>query len=650
MTPTKYNAAKLSTSAALSERLEPRRLLTATFDDATGVLTILSGDEDAIIRFEDVTANEPDAESMFRVIQAAGRSTVPSDPSDDAAVLAYLDAAGSTEVFGPYNASDIFRVDIGTGTGDDLIIVGNRARVNVSVFGNTGNDTISGGRGSDTLFGNDGDDYLYGSSSDDLLTGGDGDDILLGGDGDYDFVDYGDLNGSAGVSVSLDNVANDGEGGDNVGIDVEAVSGTAGADTFDASVRPNVLVDRTSGFVRALPPVSFYGADGADILIGTDLDQVSLDNEAAVLGVVAPTFDGRADTLNGGLGADLLTGLAGRDIIIDANGDSDTVDGGRGGAIFVGDNSDTSTSATRLTPAEERPGTALTSGGGITFDDDGVITIDGSDGDDTVLVQIGRRDEGPQNLRFDFVRISSALDGGSPVIREFGITDLSDDDVERDTPAPTAVVFNGNDGDDVAYIASPSGEQIGDGVANLFARLLGGEGDDLLIGGDAADFIDGGTGNNILLGFDGNDTLLAGFGRDDFSGGQGQDRVDYSIRSPVEPLRVGLGSLFDDGFVGENDNVRGDVEELLGGDGNDELSTTANTAVRFFGQGGNDTLLGSNAGDFLAGGGGSDTLAGGNGADFFAALDGNVDQIFGGNGNDDGDFDSNDIVDLGVDG
>src|SRR4051812_5632203 len=116
---------------------------------------------------------------------------------------------------------------------------------------------------------------------------------------------------------------------------------------------------------------------------------------------------------------------------------------------------------------------------------------------------------------------------------------------------------------------------------NLPSTILGGSGNDKLGGGGGSDVIDGGIGADVI------------------AGGPGIDAADYSMRSNA--VTVGIGGLADDGEAGEHDNVQYDVEQIIGGSGDDKLN----------GSGANNTLVGNAGNDLLAGGGGNDSIDGG---------------------------------------
>jgi Ca2+-binding RTX toxin-like protein len=155
--------------------------------------------------------------------------------------------------------------------------------------------------------------------------------------------------------------------------------------------------------------------------------------------------------------------------------------------------------------------------------------------------------------------------------------------------------------------------------------ICGTEGDDTLIGTAAIericglggnDYIEGGGGSpdcedpafcwsDYLWGGPGNDILVVGSGEHSFAyGGTGDDM-----------LYGGDGSAHLDGDAGN--------DVLYGGAGDDDL----------WGEGGNDRLYGEDGDDFIIGGGGHETISGGTGDDLLAGEKGH-DTISGGPGND----------------
>jgi hypothetical protein len=123
-------------------------------------------------------------------------------------------------------------------------IIGSSGNDNISgggtqgiwIFGAAGNDTIAGGPGNDILIGGQGNDWFYEG------TGTTGSDVFIGSDG-IDTIDYSGR--TAGVTITLDGTADDGQGGtegDNVGTDIENVIGGQGADLIIGNAKNNIII------------------------------------------------------------------------------------------------------------------------------------------------------------------------------------------------------------------------------------------------------------------------------------------------------------------------------------------------------------------------------------------------------------------------
>jgi Ca2+-binding RTX toxin-like protein len=232
-------------------------------------------------------------------------------------------------------AADVRRVVVRLGDGDDFATTSVAGRT--QVYGGAGNDRLEGGEGASDLFGEAGDDVLEGGDGDDLLDGGAGADLLSGGANAIEFLEL-DIalyaRRTAGVRVSLDGVANDGEPGegDNVLPDVEVVVGGAGNDVLIGSAEEvnallggggNDVVRDGGGEIDLL-----FGERGNDLLVGgagTD-DMVGGAGNDRLLGGAGPDLlrggAGR-DTLGGGGGDDFLRGGPGRDVLAGGAGDDE---------------------------------------------------------------------------------------------------------------------------------------------------------------------------------------------------------------------------------------------------------------------------------------------------------------------------------------
>jgi Ca2+-binding RTX toxin-like protein len=213
------------------------------------------------------------------------------------------DAVGDGEAGESDNvASDV--EDATSGSGNDTLI------------GNDGRNVLDGGPGGDSLFGAGGNDVLTdsggdnaadhqdGGAGDDLMAAGTGPDVYIGGDGEDGVTDY--TGRTSSVTVTLDGGADDGGvgEGDNVGSDVEDVTGGSAADTLTGNAGDNELV----------------GGAGDDTIAGGD------GNDGLTGGAGRDTIDGGAgrDDLNGGAGADTLKTQDGATDSANCGGGSDT--------------------------------------------------------------------------------------------------------------------------------------------------------------------------------------------------------------------------------------------------------------------------------------------------------------------------------------
>jgi myo-inositol-hexaphosphate 3-phosphohydrolase len=149
-----------------------------------------------------------------------------------------------------------------------------------------GNDTVTAAGGNGTGTALTAPATIEGGVGTDTLTGGLAADAFIGGDG-TDTVLYA---GSAAVTVTLDDLANDGAvgEGDNVGADVERVTTGSGNDSIAGSAAGNLL----------------KAADGADVLTGGfGKDTLEGGGGNDQLGA----RDGVADTVRCGPGVDTVT-------------------------------------------------------------------------------------------------------------------------------------------------------------------------------------------------------------------------------------------------------------------------------------------------------------------------------------------------------
>jgi Ca2+-binding RTX toxin-like protein len=212
------------------------------------------------------------------------------------------------------------RVTLEGGGGNDTLVGSNGGESPSSVLmGGDGNDSLVGGSKNDSMNGGGGNDTLRGNDGNDSLDGGAGADLLSGGGGS-DLVTY--ATRTAGVVVSIDGVANDGQPAagttpaenDNVLTDVERLAGGAGNDRLTGSDAANTIGGGAGND-------TIFGLGGNDAIEGSAGNDVIWGGAGS-------------DSLYGGPGADQLYGEAGEDSLF-ARGDvegglRDSLDGGDG--------------------------------------------------------------------------------------------------------------------------------------------------------------------------------------------------------------------------------------------------------------------------------------------------------------------------------
>jgi Ca2+-binding RTX toxin-like protein len=393
-----------------------------------------------------------------------------------------------------------------------------------------------------------------------------------------------------------------------------SVDGGSGHDTLTGSPYDDTLV----------------GGPGDDILSGGNGN----DTLAGGLG---------DDTLRGGDGDDILTGNENSDLIDGQGGTDDraayvgrttlvTVTLGAGGGRNDGGTPD----AGVATPTDRDEITNTTEGviGGSVNDSLSAAAaafqarLEGGPGDDTLT-------GGPQDDTFVGGDGADIMNGGGGSGNTVSYADKS---------AGVTVSLGAKGGN--------AGDGSGDNLT-LIQDVIGSPHNDVITGSGVANHLRGEGGDDVLRGLGGPDTM---------NGGAGRDTATYSERTASEPVTLSLDAEANDGAESppEKDDIRPDVEVIVGGAGADTLSatpvgvTSAAGGVELrggggddrltapaggaslFGEDGNDQMTGGAAGDHLDGGsgndnlnglGGADTILGGSGADAVEARDGVVDNI-----------------------
>ncbi|MGE5609064.1 MAG: calcium-binding protein, partial [Bacillota bacterium] len=161
-------------------------------------------------------------------------------------------------------------------------------------------------------------------------------------------------------------------------------------------------------------------------------------------------------------------------------------------------------------------------------------------------------------------------------------------------------------------VYSSTGTDRTDQVSPTVETIIGTPFDDLLLGNASINLIRGMGGNDTLQSLGSSDTLDGGEGNDRLIvaapavtviGGLGNDTADFSPRT--DNLRITLDGNPNDGTPREKSNVGADIENVIGGSGNDRIVGT-DQDNRLEGGPGNDTLIGGLGADSFLGGTGRD--------------------------------------------
>ena len=159
--------------------------------------------------------------------------------------------------------------------------------------------------------------------------------------------------------------------------------------------------------------------------------------------------------------------------------------------------------------------------------------------------------------------------------------------------------------------------------------LTGTGGSDSLVGGNQDDAISGLGGDDRLIGHGGNDSIAGGPGDDTLDGGSGNDVLDggsgnntASYQSAASAVMVSLALQGAAQHTqGAGDDILSNIQNLIGSNFNDDLSGNANANVlhgaagadTLRGQAGDDAIYGETGNDYIEGGDGNDVIDGGAG-------------------------------------
>lgn len=514
-----------------------------------------------------------------------------------------------------------------------------------TLIGDSGNDTLTGGSVVDSLDGGAGNDLLSGRAGNDSLRGGTGDDVLddsaaggllSGGEG----TDTLRVTGSFAMTPATMKVVTE----------IETLLGGSANDSLIGTPNNDVFQLTSPGVVmlNGLTILGFEmiaGGTGTDNVQGSDSAAEALVLSAtgvSVAGWLGTQF-ANFELISGGGGAfvDSLTATSGNDTVLaDAVSGTVTVKGFSVvgfEAIFGGDGNDKLQGSSnfgdvfQLTPS----GVTMASVAGLVFI--GFETLAGAGGNDAFVVGDGVVFGGVLDggVGFDVVDFSNSSARRSVSLTSSSTAGFSGREQSLGGSFLTVESLIGGSGRDtlsglnVNATWDLAGKQYNDLSLSTAAKILKWDAFENFVGGSMVDTfsgaagslplsLSGGAGNDLLdasamlasvtlIGGDGNDTLTSGRGDDLLDGGEGIDRL---VAGAGNDLLLGGGGV-DSLDGGDGDDVLfGQLgnDVLQAGTGNDQLS----------GGGGNDSLLGQGGNDTLVGGSGSDTLDGGGGNDVLA--------------------------------
>ena len=533
----------------------------------------------------------------------AGTDTVEVNGGNGAEAFT-VTANGSRVRFDRVNPAP-FSIDIGTsenltlnanGGDDTFTATGNLAAlIQITVDGGTGNDTLLGGNGADTLLGGDGDDFVDGNQGNDKAFLGAGNDVFQWDPGDGSDT----VEGQAGTDRMVFNGANIAE--------TFVASANGGRVLFTRNVG-NITMDLNG--VEALDLNALGGADALTVndLSGTDLTEINANLSGTIGGTAG---DAAADTVT-------VTGTNGNDIV--------DVFGAGSSAAVVGLHT-----RVNVTNAEGANDSLVVSALG---GDDGItattlpagvvkLTLDGGTGNDTLLGSQGA-DALTGGDGNDFVSggrgdDTAFLGAGDDTFQ--WVPGDGNDTVEGQDGKDQLLFFGSDIAEKFDFSTNGSRVRFTRDVGTIVMDLNGVERTELrtLRGSDTVTVNDlAGTGlTAIELG------LRAGDGGPDglpdtivVNGSAGADNV--TVTGDTGGLTVAFNATTITAF--DQDPTLDSL--TVNGQGGDDVinaqSLRADTVrLTLNGGDGNDTIVGTDGGDFINGGRGNDTALMGAGDDVF---------------------------------
>lgn len=495
--------------------------------------------------------------------------------------------------------------------------------------GGPGNDVVFGERGNDRLFGGEGDDQLFGGIGDDLLDGGAGNDRVSGGFG-ADSVEGGSGNDYVRGDATADPLLSGGPGSDTVSFSTGVTPGFFDNHGIDFSSVPGL--PSHAGERGLYLDLADGVSDNGVAPFGGGIDQfVAADFETVIGTPFSDYIEGtsQAETIYGGGGGDVLIGEEGNDVLY-GGADGDDLDGGPD--VDSGDGNAGDDHCDGL--ASESNCESGINGGGVKPRDPSKIAVGmlapesttyeqlyvaGSAGTDRVTATYS-----PGSVTFVLSAGSAAFDTSDdaaagcgppssnqvvcPLVKPLDsivLAGLDGDDTlaAPGFPASVSVVVAGGEGGDALTGGDLSEDVLADGpdedgpgkdVSSALGR------DDALLNNGGKDNLNGGTGNDLFL----SDSICDG---DELVGGPGRDNASWAKFDPPGDAGVAAGIGLGAGRLGAGGapdcgggplGALGEIEDLEGSPGADA----------FYGDGGENQLLGWAGEDIYSAGAGKDRI------------------------------------------
>jgi Ca2+-binding RTX toxin-like protein len=343
-----------------------------------------------------------------------------------------------------------------------------------TIFGSTGNDTLSALASGDVVLGYAGDDDLHTLFSDTTLSGGPGDDTLV-------------------AVISEQSVA----GNPDPVRGRVSLDGNAGSDSLSATITVRTTTPTSEGASGAEAGATLRGGSSDDVLTSNILVEADTPLLLANCAVAA--------LLAGDLGDDTIAAVS--RIVADGPGwfsIDDTVEGGGGHDVI------STETVIRL----------VTGGSLDITQPDAAVSVSGGDGGDTITTRVNVVTDAEW---YGYAHATASGGAGDDEITLI-VSNRSESTLYENY---ASAVGDGGDGDDVITVRSSCNATFG----YITNNLSGGSGNDVLSayitsaaaspGGDANNIVDGGSGNDRITA-----SIQAGLiGSNELTGGGGDDRL-----------------------------------------------------------------------------------------------------------------------------